>query len=414
MGRKARKVGRTSCLRHRILVIGPALEQKGGMASVQKLILKEMSDTFEVKHLSTHDEGSTGHRVRIFWMALIALTGKLLRNQVDLAHLHVSEKGSVLRKILIMLVLKAFGKPVVMHTHGCEFHTFHEGLPGWMRSLVNASLQQADCFVTLSESWRTYYITQCELDSSRVVTLPNPVEIPATVPDRTGSLPAVNFVFMGRIGQRKGAFDLIRAFAALPNRAKANLWLAGDGELAAAAALIATLELGDTVRLLGWIDEAERAEILAAAHVFVLPSYNEALPMALLEAMAMALPVISTSVGGIAEFVTDGTEGYLVSPGDIPALSQAMEQLVESESDRQTMGERARDRIRPLNLKYYAQHLADVYTALLEGTEIIEEMGIEQTAVEGAWLDHSPTDLTSISRMRQPLAVSSGPSSEPI
>ena len=124
------------------------------------------------------------------------------------------------------------------------------------------------------------------------------------------------------------------------------------------------------MRLLGWVNEAQRAEMLAAAHVFVLPSYNEALPMAMLEAMAAALPVISTPVGGIAEFVTDGDEGYLVSPGDVDALSQAMAALIESSARRQAMGERARDRIRPLNLKHYGKRLVNLYTALLGGQSL--------------------------------------------
>lgn len=350
---------------YRILVVGPALDQKGGMASVQKLILKEMPDAFQAAHISTHDEGSLGHRIRIFAAAVAVLTGQLLRNRVDLVHLHVSEKGSVLRKILLLLLVKAFRRPVVMHAHGCEFHLFHERLGAIARSLVNWSLQQADCFVTLSEGWRTYYISHCHLDRSKAIALPNPVEMSEHVPSRPLST-RINFAFLGRIGHRKGTFDLIRAFSALPNRSQARLWLAGDGEIDAAAALVKSLGLGESVRLLGWVNETQRADILAKAHVFVLPSYNEALPMAMLEAMAAALPVISTPVGGIPEFVTDGREGYLVNPGDIDALCQAMSQLIESEAQRRMMGARSRDRIRPLDLKYYSQQLASLYKALLD------------------------------------------------
>ena len=352
-------------LQYRISLVGPALQQKGGMASVQKLILKEMPDDFVAEHISTHDEGSLGHRFRIFAAATLVLARRLLFNQVDLVHLHVSEKGSVLRNIILLLLVKGFRRPVVMHAHGCEFHTFHAGLGRIARSLVNRALQQADCFVTLSEGWRAYYIRHCNLDKSKVVTLPNPVELPPAVPER--SLAAtVNFAFLGRIGQRKGAFDLIRAFAAMPNRDRARLWLAGDGDIAAAAALIAELGLSDTVHLLGWIGEEQRTEVLAAAHAFVLPSYNEALPMAMLEAMAAALPIVATPVGGIAEFVTDGKEGYLVEPGDIEALSRSLNRLVVNEGQRRAMGRRARDRVRPLDLKCYSQQLSTLYRLLLD------------------------------------------------
>lgn len=375
---------------YRILVVGPALDQKGGMASVQKLILKEMPVVFLAEHISTHDEGSLWHRTRVFAVATAILMRKLLRNRADLVHLHVSEKGSVLRKILLLLLVKAFRRPVVMHAHGCEFHIFHQGLNRTARSIVNWSLQQADCFVTLSEGWRTYYISHCELDSSKAIALPNPVEMPilSELPEslsndgsNNGAIDSsnnrsdnkshnkpsttVNFAFLGRIGHRKGAFDLIRAFALLPNRTQARLWLAGDGEIDAAAALIASLGLGESVRLLGWVGETQRAKVLASAHAFVLPSYNEALPMAMLEAMAAALPVVSTPVGGIPEFVTDGQEGYLVEPGDVGALSQAMARLIDSETQRRLMGRRSRDRVRPLDLKCYNQQLSKIYVALL-------------------------------------------------
>ena len=362
--------GQQPRLRDRVLLMGPALDQKGGMASVQKLILKEVPVAFDTIHVSTHDEGSLLHRGRIFLAGLAVLLGRLIRNQCDLVHLHVSEKGSVLRKILLLWLVKAFRKPVIMHTHGCEFPAFHRGLPGWARSLTNFSLRQADCFITLSDGWRQYYIANCHLDSSRVVTLPNPVEMPETVTDRTlkAESSVVNFAFLGRIGRRKGAFDLIRAFAALPNREKARLWLAGDGELAAAAALIEELGLGRSVRLLGWIDETQRSQLLARADVFVLPSYNEALPMALLEAMAVALPVISTPVGGIPEFVTDGAEGCLVMPGDVEALSRTMARLAKSETQRRMMGRRARDRVRSLDIHCYGKVLATLYQSLLDGS----------------------------------------------
>ena len=298
MGKKASETDRSSRRRYRILVVGPALDQKGGMASVQKLILKEMPDTFEAEHISTHDEGSLRHRGRVFGRAVLNLVGKLVQNQGDLVHLHVSKKGSV-----------------------------------------------------------------------RATALPNPVEMPVRVPERSGAVP-ISFVFLGRIGQRKGAFDLIRAFAALPNRAEARLWLAGDGETEAAAALADELGVGAAVQLLGWIDEDRRSLLLAAAHVFVLPSYNEALPMAMLEAMAMALPTIVTPVGGIAEFVTNGDEGYLVTPGDVEAPSAAMQKLMGSAALRQAMGERGRDRIRPLDLKRYGKTLADIYLSLLENPPV--------------------------------------------
>lgn len=353
---------------YQILLVGPSLAQKGGMASVQKLIVGSQLASIDIQHISTHDEGSVMHRLRVFAASVGVLTQRLIGG-ADLVHLHVAEKGSVFRKILLLLLTKAFGKPVIMHTHGCEFHTFHDGLPGWLRYWVDAALRQADCFIVLSESWKDYYLTHCGLDPDRVIVLPNPVEIPASIPDRAASS-VTHFVFLGRIGQRKGAFDLLQAFANLPADClpQAQLTLAGDGELDKASDLVKQLNLEDHVELPGWIDLEQRNRLLWDADVFILPSYNEGLPMAMLEAMAWGLPVISTPVGGIPEVIVSGENGYLADPGDIEALSAAMQSLVEDDALRLAMGHSARKRIAPLDLTLYCEQLTKIYRSVLENS----------------------------------------------
>ncbi|CAN5611769.1 glycosyltransferase family 4 protein [soil metagenome] len=351
---------------YQILLVGPSLAQKGGMASVQKLIVGSQLASIDIQHVSTHDEGSVIHRLRVFAASVGLLTRRLIGG-ADLVHLHVAEKGSVFRKILLLLLAKAFRKPVIMHTHGCEFHTFHDGLPGWLRYWVDTALRQADCFIVLSESWKDYYLTHCDLNPDRVIVLPNPVEIPASIPDRSASS-VTRFVFLGRIGQRKGAFDLLQAFANLPADClpQAQLTLAGDGELEKAGELIKQLNIEGYVELPGWIDLEQHNQLLGDADVFILPSYNEGLPMAMLEAMAWGLPVISTPVGGIPEVIVSGENGYLADPGDIKALSAAMQSLVEDDALRLAMGRSARKRIEPLDLTLYCERLTKIYRSVLE------------------------------------------------
>ena len=351
---------------YQILLVGPSLAQKGGMASVQKLIVASRLAFVNIQHVSTHDEGSVLHRLRVFAAAIGALTKHLI-DGADLVHLHVAEKGSVFRKILLLLLAKAFHKPVIMHTHGCEFHTFHDGLPSWVRYGVDSALQQADCFIVLSASWKDYYLTHCGLNPDRVVVLPNPVEIPHSIPDRSASS-VTRFVFLGRIGQRKGAFDLLQAFANLPADClgRSQLTLAGDGELEKASNLIEQLKLKKQVELPGWMDLEQRNRLLLDADIFILPSYNEGLPMAMLEAMAWGLPVISTPVGGIPEVIVSGKNGYLAEPGDIKALSAAMQALIEDGALRLAMGRSARKRIEPLDLKLYCERLTAIYRSVLE------------------------------------------------
>ncbi len=98
--------------------------------------------------------------------------------------------------------------------------------------------------------------------------------------------------------------------------------------------------------------------------MFILPSYNEGLPLAILEAMGWSLPIISTPVGGIPELVISHKNGLLVTPGNIKQLSSAMELLIENENLRLFLGSNARKNVEPLDIKNCSIRLADIYNSL--------------------------------------------------
>ena len=350
-------------------MLGPSLHQQGGMASVEKLIADQISEAVEVQHLSIHEEASLFRRLQVFASAIVQFFSKLMLNQVDLVHLHVSERGSVLRTSILMVLARWFHKPVLIHTHGSEFHLFYDRLPRLIKQGIAAIFQRSAYVITLSESWKTYYTSVCNLELNQAIVLYNPVVVPASVPARTDRQ-KVRLVFLGRIGERKGAFDTIHAIAQLSKlqQQQIELHLAGDGEIDQARKLIDSLGLQDCVKLLGWINAETRDRLLHNADIFVLPSYNEGLPIALLEAMAWGLPTIVTAVGGIPE-VADHSTGFLVSPGSIEQITAAMQALIENESLRVGMGSKSRERVIPLNLNNYCETLHLIYAQAVVGRD---------------------------------------------
>ncbi|MFW6295654.1 MAG: glycosyltransferase family 4 protein [Halothece sp.] len=343
-----------------VVMIGPSLEEKGGMGSVETLILETTPPDVNIEHLSTWDgEHST---LKLFLQASTIFLGKLLTQKVDLVHLHVAERGSVLRKCALAIIAFAFNKPVIMHTHGCEFPQFYTPLPSGIKQLINWVFQHCNYVVVLSKSWQEFYITHCQLQREKVIVLPNPVDIPDEIPQRQHSQP-VNFLFLGKINKRKGIYDLLEAFGKLTKeqREQAQIILAGSGEIDQARQVATTLGIENQVQFPGWITPAQRNELLPKADVFLLPSYNEGLPMALLEAMSWGLPVITTPVGGIPEVITDQETGLLVNPGDIEQLRIAMQSLMEDDSLRLSLGCAARKRVEPHDVSHYSEHLFRLY-----------------------------------------------------
>lgn len=347
-----------------VFMLGPSLSEQGGMGAVQRQILNGVSEKVIIKHASTWD-GKTSTFI-LFTRALIFFLEKLLKGQVDLVHIHVSERGSVVRKSILALLAFAFSKPVIMHTHGCEFHLFYNKLPRTIKQLLNKVLQNCTCLIVLSESWKKIYIDKCNLKVNQVKVLYNPVAVPQNVYDCT-NLDKITFLFLGKINQRKGVFDLLHALAMLPSvtRNKIRVILAGSGEIEKAKALAKDLDIESLVEFPGWVNIKQRDDFLAQANVFVLPSYNEGLPMALLEAMSWGLPVVTTPVGGITEVVTHYKTGLLVEPGNIRQLAASMQILIDNESLRLSLGNAARKQASLLDTKNYSHELLNLYHSIM-------------------------------------------------
>lgn len=158
---------------------------------------------------------------------------------------------------------------------------------------------------------------------------------------------APRLVCVGRLCEQKGQLLLVEAARRLMDAGVAfELILAGDGEMRPEIErLIARLGLQSTVKITGWITpSAVRQEILAA-RAMVLPSFAEGLPVVIMEAMILARPVISTYVAGIPELVVPGQHGWLVPPGDVGSLVEALRDcLNRPDSAIETMGKNARAR----------------------------------------------------------------------
>jgi colanic acid/amylovoran biosynthesis glycosyltransferase len=179
------------------------------------------------------------------------------------------------------------------------------------------------------------------------------------------------FVCVGRLSPEKGQFFLIDALDHLRRQGvDAELVLAGDGELRASIERHCVLRgVADRVRITGWISgESVRKEI-EASRALVLSSFAEGLPVVLMEAMACARPVISTRIAGVPELVRDGQDGWLVAPGNVTELANAMRCCLEADTQQlQTMGASAR--LRALDrhdVDQSAQHLRRLFQPFAVG-----------------------------------------------
>lgn len=166
------------------------------------------------------------------------------------------------------------------------------------------------------EDWSKIHVVHCGLDGASFAE-------PGTTPFPD----APRFLCIGRLSAEKGHLILLDAFSHIAARhPEARLVLAGDGPLRSLIEhRIRHLRLTDRVRITGWIGGETVREEIRASHAIVQPSLQEGLPVVLMEAMALARPVITTYIAGIPELVVPGEVGWLVPSGDAEALERVME-----------------------------------------------------------------------------------------
>jgi glycosyltransferase involved in cell wall biosynthesis len=184
-------------------------------------------------------------------------------------------------------------------------------------------------------------------------------------------------LFVGNLEPRKQVDVLLRALASVraevPNAA---LIVVGSGESAGvqdqtARLIRLTHDLGltseDAVRFVGWVDDVHLLDYYAAADVFALPSSSEAQGIVALEAMACGLPVVASAVGGLLDTIDDGRTGFLVPPGEVPALADRLLGLLRDDSQRQAIATAARQAVeREFSWEKAVEATVEVYQDVLE------------------------------------------------
>ncbi len=179
-------------------------------------------------------------------------------------------------------------------------------------------------------------------------------------------------LFTGRLARVKGIPVVLAALGRLRERhPDVELVLAGDGpERATLEAEARRLDVADRVRFLGYRSSDDIRALLQETDVFVLPSFAEGVPVVLMEAMASGVPVVTTRVAGVSELVEDGVSGFVVPPGDVEALTRAIDTLFADAALRERFGAAGRRMVeREFDVGREAVWLAEVFSSVLAGAE---------------------------------------------
>lgn len=365
----------------KVLLVGPDPTIKGGISQGVRLILKHPPPGVEfvmVPTVAPAVEAATlrGKSLRYFYKGMLNLAffvkalariEKVVNyDRPNLAHLRFSSYGSTLRKGLVARRLARRGIPFVLSAHSGAYERFYNTLPKVARNWIRQMLLLSRGLIVLSESWKAFYAQIVQRPELPIWVLPNAVELPDHPPNWSADDPT-RLLFLGRLGEHKGSNRVLIAISQLPEevRRKIFLYMAGDGDVQGMQHLAECLGVARQAQIRDWIEGDLKLRWLRETNVFILPSRNEGLPNALLEAMAWGKAVIVSPVGGIPEYVSNQKEGFLVPADDITGIAQALEQLTRFPELRVQMGKAARARVEPMDIQHYRVRLGAIYQEAL-------------------------------------------------
>jgi len=245
------------------------------------------------------------------------------------------------------------------------------------RRIMNRILSKiTDKIVAVSEDVKEDIIRYDSIDPSKIEVIPNGIDVERFNPEKNTtdirkefSLEEDDIVigFVGRIVPAKGLEYLLNALPYLNEEFKSiKLLIVGEGSLVEELKERAKKNnIFDNILFIG--RRRDIPEILASINIFVMPSIAEGLPNALLEAMAMGKPIVTTEVGGIPEIVKNGFNGLLVPPRDTLSLSKAIKELIGNDRLAAKLGQAARDLVHDnLSIKAIAQKWQSLYVSILK------------------------------------------------
>jgi glycosyltransferase involved in cell wall biosynthesis len=308
---------------------------------------KAAAPDLDIRFLTTRGPGHILLSPFYCTAAAFALIWYRLARGRCVCHINLASFGSTLRKLFLTGLATRLGHATVIHLHGAMFHDYYRGVGAFKRAQIGHMFRKAQRVIVLGSAWRDFVAETFQLPELRILVLPN---ASAARPPRALEAVPPEILFLGRLGERKGVPVLIKALGRLAE--SGLVWravIAGDGDATPYRTEVERLGLTARISFPGWLGEAEAHVHLSHAALLVLPSEAEGLPMAVIEAFAWGVPVVSTPVGATPDILHDGVEGLMVPVGDAEALAAALRRLIADPDLRRQLGARAH--------AYFAQHL---------------------------------------------------------
>lgn len=327
----------------KVCMVVPNRMVKGGIAAVVNGYRgSQLEKDYEITYVESYKDGSKFDKLLKGICGYFHFAYVLIFHKPDVVHIHSSFGPSFYRKMPFIYMASWRRVPIINHIHGADFDEFYVSAPTEKKTKIKKVYSKCKVLIALSEEWKER-LSQI-VPEDRIEIVENYSVLHEDALEGRIHRECNNIVlFLGELGKRKGCYD-IPAVIALVKKSipDVKFVLAGAGREAdekAIKELIDEKGVSDNVEFPGWVRGDTKDKLLREADLFFLPSYNEGMPMSVLDAMGYGLPVVSTNVGGIPKIVHDRKNGYCCDPGDVNRFAKEITELLLDRKERKSFGE---------------------------------------------------------------------------
>ncbi|MCY7374716.1 MAG: glycosyltransferase family 4 protein [Pyrinomonadaceae bacterium] len=351
----------------RILMVGMHLTKtRGGITTLAAAILNSsLNEDFEFFYIASQAEDFNKiGKIRLGLRAIGQFVRHLIFTPPETIYVHLGSNASLYRESIFIVLAKIFRCRTIAHFHAGDIDNYYPFQSRAGKIFIRRALNLSDKLIAVSDESARQLGKLA--GSSRVVVIPNAIDTAAfnggnrLLRDETRS--EIRLLFVGAIGKLKGERDLIRALAILRRRGgNPNLKVSFLGYGAETLQpLCEAAGIADWIEFTGAVSMDKRVEFFRQADIFVLPTYAEAMPMSVIEAMAAGLAVVTTNVGGVPELIENEVDGLLFAPGAVEDLADKISFLIENPNLRLAFGAKAEQKARErFDIAEYAEKLRE-------------------------------------------------------
>lgn len=345
-------------------MVGVDRSTRGGMWTVVSNYLNDSSfcKKYNLKYIPTSITGNFIKKILFNFYAILRVFFNILLNKYDILHVHMSEKGSVFRKGIIINISRIKRSKVIIHLHGAEFEKWYNTLNIKNKNKVRKILNKGDKVLILGNYWNDF-IGSIINDRKKIQVVYNAVEIPKRC---NYNLESNKLLFLGEVGKRKGIFDLLDAMKIINDERKidVHLWIYGPDSTNEIENIITKRGLNNIVDYKGYLNFQDKENIFNKIAINILPSYNEGLPMTILETMSYGIPNISTNVAAIPE-VIDNSNGMILNPGDVKGLVNSIYSIILNKNLRKEKSDNSYNLIKnKFSIEKHIKEISKIYEEL--------------------------------------------------